>query len=68
MLKMIAVEIYCPYISIRVISTTENTARISIWAAKISYCCQIALTTIAIVATIFLSTAVVPVEGACILA
>ena len=67
-LQLLTVEVDSPDIGIGIIAATEDTAGTLVRTAQIGCCCQIAFTTIAVIAFVVLAAAVVPVEGACSLA
>ena len=62
--QLLTVEIDRTDVGVGVIASAEDAAGQCVGAAEIGDGRQIALTTVAIVATVFLSVAVVPVEGA----
>ena len=62
-LEQTAVEIDCPDIGIGIIAATEDTTRFGIGTTQVGHGSEITLTTVAIVATVFLTAAVVPVKG-----
>ena len=66
-LELRSIEINGPHVCISIVSARKYAAGIRILTTQISHGCQIALATVAVVAFIALSAAVIPVESTCCL-